>query len=97
MGLCQPTGCTSTVFFVLLDGALSAYRVYQYSVRVINSAGATSSPYVEAQTLEAAPTGVAPPNTRINPDQLYIIYLTWALPQQPNGSRHVCVCVCVCV
>ena len=76
-----------TVLFLLsLDGSLSAYSAYQYSVRVINSAGATSSPYVEARTQEAAPSGVAPPNTRINPDQLYIIYLTWGLPQQPNGK-----------
>ncbi|XP_076463865.1 usherin-like [Babylonia areolata] len=69
-----------------VDGSLSPDSRYRYSLRVINSAGTTGSDFVEGRTLEAAPAGVAPPTTRIDPEHLYIIYLSWTVPQSPNGE-----------
>lgn len=68
------------------DTGLSPYSDYEYSVSVVNSAGSSSSSYVRVQTLQAAPGEVKAPVTRVNPDQLYIIYLTWDTPGKPNGK-----------
>lgn len=56
---------------------------------VVNGAGSTSSPYASILTLEAPPTSVLPPTARVNPDQLYIIYLTWGAPDKPNGKTFI--------
>jgi usherin len=78
--------CCFVLFCVVFsDADLSPYSVYQYSVVVVNKAGSTPSQYTQGRTMEAPPTGVTPPTTRINPDQLYIVYLSWSLPKQPNG------------
>ena len=56
---------------------------------VVNSAGSTNSPMVEIQTLEALPEGLSPPATRVNPEELYIVYLAWEPPRFPNGKLIV--------
>jgi hypothetical protein len=67
------------------DINLEPYSVYEYSVDVVNSAGGTRSSIVNTRTLTALPTGVDPPEATVDPSQLYVIYLTWEIPQKPNG------------
>ncbi|XP_048258912.1 usherin-like [Haliotis rufescens] len=82
---------SSSLNLTYTDTGLSPYSDYEYSVSVVNSAGSSSSSYVGVQTLQAAPGEVKAPVTRVNPDQLYIIYLTWDTPGKPNGviSRYI--------
>lgn len=68
------------------DTNLEPYSVYEYTVDVVNSAGGTRSNVVNTKTLTALPTGVDPPEATVDPSQLYVIYLTWDIPQKPNGS-----------
>ncbi|ESO94175.1 hypothetical protein LOTGIDRAFT_118598, partial [Lottia gigantea] len=80
----------STVFTGLqltyTDTDLTAFTRYEYSVTVSNNAGSISSEYVGIKTLPAPPENVKPPNTRVNPEQLYAVYLTWETPGKPNGE-----------
>lgn len=67
------------------DVNLEPYSLYEYSIEVVNSAGESRSKYVNIRTLTAVPMGVNPPTPTIDPAQVYIIYLTWSIPQRPNG------------
>ncbi|KAK7504941.1 hypothetical protein BaRGS_00003969 [Batillaria attramentaria] len=57
--------------FSFMEESLLPHTQYEYSVRVVNSAGSTSSPYASVSTLEAPPTSVDPPIARVDPEQLY--------------------------
>ncbi|XP_041351149.1 usherin-like [Gigantopelta aegis] len=88
-----PTTCFSDVKTVYsglemsyTDSSLSPHSRYKYSVSVVNSAGVMTSDFIEVTSLQAAPQDVRPPVTRVQPDMLYKIYLTWDPPGKPNGE-----------
>ena len=53
---------------------------------VINSAGSTQSDFTSIKTLQARPDGLMSPVATLDPDQLYIIFLSWEPPKLPNGK-----------
>ncbi|XP_053408878.1 usherin-like [Mercenaria mercenaria] len=73
----------NTNFF---DDGLVPFSLYEYSVAVVNSAGTTQSDYTLTKTLQATPEGLLAPNATLDPKQLYMIFLTWEAPEQPNGE-----------
>ncbi|KAH3846702.1 hypothetical protein DPMN_089004 [Dreissena polymorpha] len=69
-----------------LDAGLQPYSQYEYSVAVVNSVGSTRSDYTRIRSLQAAPSGLRAPNATLDPRQLYMIFLSWEAPAQPNGE-----------
>eukprot|EP00118_Oscarella_pearsei_P005184 m.23504 g.23504 ORF g.23504 m.23504 type:complete len:5054 (+) comp28492_c0_seq1:2267-17428(+) len=74
---------TTNGSLIYVDGNLSAFTRYQYSVASVNSVGRTQSPYVEVQTSQAAPQGVFPPSVIIISSTS--ASLSWQEPSRPNG------------
>lgn len=70
----------------ITDDGLSPFSLYEYSVSVVNSAGWTHSNYTRVKTLQANPEGLSAPNATLDPKQLFMIFLTWKPPVQPNGK-----------
>ena len=74
------------MYIVISDNGLEPFSLYEYSVVVVNSAGSTQSDYTLIKTLQAQPEGLMAPNATLDPKQLYMIFLTWAAPEKPNGK-----------
>ncbi|XP_052767673.1 usherin-like isoform X2 [Mya arenaria] len=69
-----------------LDDGLKPFSLYEYAVSVVNSAGTTQTDYTRIKSLQAPPEGLPTPNATLDPRQLYMIFLTWRPPLQPNGE-----------
>ncbi|XP_060070524.1 usherin-like [Ylistrum balloti] len=67
------------------DDELTPYSTYGYAFAAVNSAGGSTSSYTKVMTLQAPPGKVDSPKVNIDPSQLYVIDLSWKLPQNPNG------------
>lgn len=63
---------------------LSPYTSYEYQVVAYNSKGQIESGWTEVTTLEALPTGMAPP-TFPNVQSTYVV-VSWGEPTNPNGN-----------
>ncbi|KAL5008917.1 hypothetical protein ScPMuIL_014498, partial [Solemya velum] len=67
------------------DSGLAPDSVYTYAVAAVNKAGSLRSDFESVTTLEDAPGTVLPPQALVDPKQLYAIFLSWEVPQIPNG------------
>lgn len=65
---------------------LSIYTDYSYYVAVMNAAGVTYSSSSGVTTLPALPESMSAPTYKVDPSQLYTIYLQWKPPLRPNGA-----------
>ncbi|GFO50464.1 usherin, partial [Plakobranchus ocellatus] len=68
------------------DTDLKPYSQYEYSVVSVNSAGSARSNYIAIQTLQAAPQLVQPPTPAVADGQLFVFYVSWTVPERPNGE-----------
>ncbi|XP_067901794.1 usherin [Heterodontus francisci] len=69
--------------FIDVSDMLQPYTGYEYRVRALNSRGSVDSLWAFAQTLEAAPQGMAAPSTQAT--SAFSVLLHWTLPSFPNG------------
>ena len=68
---------------VFNDTGLQSFRFYEYSVRVVNSAGEDESMFSSVRTEQAPPTGLTPPDLiPLSSDQILV---QWSPPSEPNG------------
>ncbi|XP_041646715.1 usherin [Cheilinus undulatus] len=69
--------------FVDASPALRPFSYFQYRLRAYNSKGSVLSQWALAQTLQAEPQDMAPPN--VTATGAYSAHLKWREPEQPNG------------
>ena len=79
--LIQFVGGPDTTSFTNQD--LSPFTSYEYQVVAFNSKGQTESGWTEVMTLEAPPTGMAPPTFPLV--QSNLVTVSWEEPTNPNG------------
>ena len=72
----------------IADNGLQPYSNYEYAVTAVNSAGSTTSDYTSIKTLQARPEDLMSPVATLDPRQLYVIFLSWEPPVQPNGNEN---------
>ncbi|XP_077990481.1 usherin-like [Glandiceps talaboti] len=63
--------------------SLQSFTIYEYKIRAENSEGTVESDWSQVRTLEARPSGLAPPT--LSAQSSYSIFAQWDEPQNPNG------------
>ncbi|XP_041469805.1 usherin-like [Lytechinus variegatus] len=71
--------------YTFVDNSLQPYRIYEYRIRSINSQGSVDSDWVQVETDQAAPLGVAPPTVNHITNTPGSLVIGWTPPTESNG------------
>ncbi|XP_071494817.1 LOW QUALITY PROTEIN: usherin-like [Diadema antillarum] len=76
---------TTAEDYTFVDSSLQPFQIYEYRIEAMNSQGSVNSDWVQVETDQAAPVGVAPPTVSHIPNTPGSLLVGWSAPAESNG------------